>query len=156
MVYVPKTKNPVAKLKITKNPRITPRMRDVIHDIVYEAMSLPEVAKKHGYNERSLRQLLRQPHLTKLKNEVWRERWSSEAEKSADTLCKLRDSAKSENVRLEAAKTIASSDDRFQTGSKLTLGGNIGVQAVGYVIDLRDDSPAVPPIIDMGKITEET
>lgn len=145
---------PIQKVKDPSKLRISNTLKQAIHYMIHDGLIRSEAAKRAGMKDESLYVALRKPHVLKYKNEVMRAFRESEIERSFTKMVDLREKAKSEHVQADMAKTIASFDDRFQSGNKLTLGGNIGIQSVGYIIDLRDEKDFQPPIIDMGKAEE--
>lgn len=126
--------------------RITPMLEAAIRVMVYEGASVAEAAEKAGYQRKSLENALRKPHVKAYKTEVWRAFKDSEAEKSFIVTCELRDKAKSENVRLQAAKAIMDQDGRFSEKKQVNQihSGNIKFTP-GYILDFsRTDSEQLP------------
>ena len=128
--------------------RISEHIKVAVYEMIYNGRTRKEAAEIAGIKDDSLYKILLKPDVLRYKNEIMRVFRESESERSFTKIVTLRENAKSENVQLDAAKTIASMDDRFQPGQKITHAGTIGVKAVGYIIDLRDIENEEPTLID--------
>jgi hypothetical protein len=127
--------------------RITRATGRAIELMVYEGFSIADAAQAAELKVESLRAALRKPHVAAHKTSLTRAMIDGEAERSVGVLVKLRDSALSEHVRLEAAKHLAAlggfrppSDDRPLVNVAITP---------GYVIDLSGHPhPSASQVID--------
>jgi hypothetical protein len=128
--------------------RISEHIKVAIHEMIYNGRTRKQAAEIAKIKDDSLYKILLKPDVLKYKNEIMRVFRESESERSFTKIVTLRDEAESQRVQLDAAKTIASMDDRFQPGQKITHAGTIGVKAVGYIIDLRDIDQDEPARID--------
>lgn len=110
-----------------------------------EGLSRREAAEKAGMTDHGLYNALCKPHVMKFKNDVLRAFRESEAERSFVRTVNLADVAKSENVKLEANKTIMSMDDRYLQKSQVNQvhSGNVSFTP-GYVIDISDEGHQTP------------
>lgn len=130
---------PIQRVKDPSKLRISARLKEAIDLMILNGLIRKEAAEKAGLTDHSLYTALRKPHVIAYKNEVMRAFRESEIERSFTRMVDLRDNAKSEHVNADMAKTIASYDERFQPGQRVTHGGSINIKSVGYVIDLRDE-----------------
>lgn len=119
--------------------RISAHLKTAIHEIIHNGRTRAQAAEIAGIKDDTLYRALLKPDVLRYKNEVMRAFRESEIERSFTKMTSLRETAKSEHVQADMAKTIASFDERFQPGQRVTHGGQINVRSVGYVIDLRDD-----------------
>ena len=130
---------PIRPVKDPSKLRISQQLKDAITAMITQGKTRAQAAESVGLKDQSLYYALCKPHVIRYKNEVMRAFRESEIERSFTKMTTLREEAKSEHVQADMAKTIASFDDRFQPGQRVTHGGNINIRSVGYVIDLRDD-----------------
>lgn len=136
----------VKPFKPAKNPekcRISPKLRTAITAMICEGLTRLEAAELAGITEHTLYCALRKPHVIRFKNDVLRALRESLAERSLVRVETLADAAKSENVKLEANKTLMQLDDRFTPAAKVNHVHSGSVTFTpGYIIDLHDDKPA--------------
>ena len=117
--------------------------------MITEGLTRSEAAKKHGMTDHGLYSALCKPHVIKFKTDVLREFREGLAERALVRVDVLADGAKSENVKLEANKTLLSLDDRFTPATKIKHEHSGSVTFTpGYVIDLSDTPPPVQSITD--------
>ena len=117
--------------------------------MITEGLTRSEAAEKHGLTDGALYQALRKQHVIQFKTDVLREFREGLAERALVRVDVLSDAAKSENVRLEASKTLLSLDDRFTPATKIKHEHSGSVTFTpGYVIDLSDNPPPVQSITD--------
>ena len=142
-------------LKDPSKGRISPKLRDAITSMVTQGLSRKEAAEKAGLTDHALYCALCKPHVMQFKNGVLRAFRSGAAEKSFVNVVNLADDAKSENVKLEANKTILSMDDRFlmKTQVNQVHSGEVKVTP-GYVIDLSDTPHQMNDLVIEAEFTQ--
>ena len=117
--------------------------------MITEGLTRSEAAEKHGLTDGALYQALRKEHVIRFKTDVLREFREGLAERALVRVDGLSEKANSENVRLEASKTLLSLDDRFTPATKIKHEHSGSVTFTpGYVIDLSDTPPPVQSITD--------
>ena len=117
--------------------------------MITEGLTRREAAEKHGLTDHGLYSALCKPHVLKFKTDVLREFREGLAERALVRVDVLSGDAKSENVRLEASKTLLSLDDRFTPATKIKHEHSGSVSFTpGYVIDLSDQPPTGQAITD--------
>lgn len=108
--------------------------------MITEGLTRAEAAQKAGLTDHALYCALRKPHVLQFKTDVLREFREGLAERALVRVDGLAEGAKSENVKLEANKTLLSLDDRFTPTARVKHehSGTI-THTPGYVIDLTDE-----------------
>ncbi len=87
--------------------RLRQALRDAITDIVVNGLTTAEAAEKHGYTLHSLQQALKKPHVRSFRQALSEAHLSGVGEEAVAVMVGLMHKAKSESVRLEAAKHVA-------------------------------------------------
>jgi hypothetical protein len=97
--------------------RLSPALKSAVTLIVHDGATVAEAAKRTGYQRESLAKALLKPHVRQFRAGVKRAWLESEAAKAWRTVADLASDAQSEKVRLEAARTILSSQGELTSDS---------------------------------------
>lgn len=97
---------PANPAETPRKGQVRPPVREAIRLICHDALSISEAAQRVGMARESLSRALQRPHVRAAMADVKRARQESEVFRAWRTVGQLMDTAQSEKVRLEAAKTI--------------------------------------------------
>jgi hypothetical protein len=108
--------------------------------MVDEGLGRQEAAKRAGLADRSAREAFAKPAVKAEYARLLEVFRTSERSRNLHAGIKLRDEAKSERVRLEAAKWLHG--EHLPGGATVNVGVGVLVQP-GYVLDLREDEESL-------------
>lgn len=106
--------------------RISARLRKAVERVA-EGKNITEAAKLTGMHRNALSQALMRPHVSDLLEKLVRVKLATSAGKAVTRIDTLIDGAKSEYVRLEAAKAILDRSGYVGT-ERASLGGDVVIE----------------------------